>query len=1136
MGNPLKQELPRHEKIRFRREEITDLATYPSAANDEHAVRPPSVGRRARKIVVRFAATVAAIVLFVAGAIAIVQFTGIGSERLRVAAERALQQASGPNMRASVGPARVIFGGSSLLAAEVRDVKLTRAEDDAPVAEVGFVHFGIDLVPLLSGEVVLSNASASDSRIDMAGLPSTGGDWTGRLRNGQGLVDPDLVLSGVFEATRKAFEALGTEATKRLALENIEFAMAPDSAVKSIRLAEAKLAQVGGGLNLELEADIDGRPLTVAASAQRDPASGRIQVLTGTLSVPAETLADDAPTATRVGSVDVKFSGSEAGGAERARLSLSLSSRGSAIDLGSTRGIVAGDVDFAGVLAAGSQKIDVDRLRMVVGRSTFDFYGSIGPRPATSEPGDRPAYRYDLISTSSVLAPEASPESALPTYIRVAGTYLTAERELDAREIALKSGRGEMLGSLSVRFVPGKAPGMAAAISVHDMPVAHVKQVWPWFTARSARLWVLDHLYGGRVVDGRVSFRVDAGRLGNGVPLNADEVNGTFNLERIRFDTAGLIPPVRDAIGSVEFRGNDVDIALKSGTVFLPSGRTVAASNGVLKVLKANVPPVIGDLDLDVAGDAAAVAELASYDPINAMRFIGLTADDFTGEVSGHVKADIPLQKGVDTRSLRWLVALDYKNLAVAKPLDGQMVTEAEGRITVEPEQALISAKAKLNGIAAEVETVEPLRKDGPDRKRVVRIALDDETREILIPGISTLVSGPMKLRLDALGAGRQKVEADLTDAELNIPWAGWSKGAGIDAKVDFTLDTSPAKATLTDFTLSGRSFAILGDVSLSGGSLAQATFSSLQLNRGDDVAVSVKRTDKGGYAVSVTGDTLDARALIRRYMADTGAATKGTDSGSVSVNLDVGKLVGFSNESLSNVKLDYSGSGDRVNGLKVSAATQSGAAVAITNETNKGQRSLRMTSGDAGAILRFLDIYEHMEGGRIDLQLGGGTDEPMSGRVEARDFALVNEERLGSLVSRAPPGGDQSLSDVVKADINTSRARFDRASTGIEKGSGYLKLSNGVLRGEQIGATFQGTLYDKAGNMDMTGTFMPAYGINRLFGEIPIVGAILGNGRDRGLIGVTFKLEGDADKPKLRINPLSAIAPGIFRSIFEYQ
>ncbi|TGW04308.1 hypothetical protein EN788_53385, partial [Mesorhizobium sp. M2D.F.Ca.ET.145.01.1.1] len=155
-----------------------------------------------------------------------------------------------------------------------------------------------------------------------------------------------------------------------------------------------------------------------------------------------------------------------------------------------------------------------------------------------------------------------------------------------------------------------------------------------------------------------------------------------------RFDTAGRIPPIRDAVGVVGFHGNDVDISLSSGTVFMPSGRVVAASNGTLTVKAANRPPVIGALDIDVAGDASAVAELASYEPINAMRHVGLLPEDLSGSVTGHVKADIPLQSGVDTARLDWLVSLDYTGLSLAKPFEGQAVTNADGSITVDPQKA----------------------------------------------------------------------------------------------------------------------------------------------------------------------------------------------------------------------------------------------------------------------------------------------------------------------------------------------------------------------------------------------------------------------------------------------------------------
>jgi len=134
------------------------------------------------------------------------------------------------------------------------------------------------------------------------------------------------------------------------------------------------------------------------------------------------------------------------------------------------------------------------------------------------------------------------------------------------------------------------------------------------------------------------------------------------------------------------------------------------------------------------------------------------------------------------------------------------------------------------------------------------------------------------------------------------------------------------------------------------------------------------------------------------------------------------------------------------------------------------------------------------------------------------------------------PTGADgKSLSKTLKKDINVNSAGFQRAFGRLVLRNSVLVVENGVLRGDQVGATFQGTVRDRRGRMDLTGTFMPAYGLNSLFAELPIIGSLLGNGRDKGLIGITFRLSGKFTKPDLTINPLSVIAPGVFRQIFEY-
>jgi hypothetical protein len=68
-----------------------------------------------------------------------------------------------------------------------------------------------------------------------------------------------------------------------------------------------------------------------------------------------------------------------------------------------------------------------------------------------------------------------------------------------------------------------------------------------------------------------------------------------------------------------------------------------------------------------------------------------------------------------------------------------------------------------------------------------------------------------------------------------------------------------------------------------------------------------------------------------------------------------------------------------------------------------------------------------------------------------------------------------------------------------------------------------------------MSGTFVPMYALNNMFGQIPIVGLFLGGGSNEGLIGVTYELVGTPGQPVLRVNPISAILPGVTRKIMEF-
>ena len=69
-----------------------------------------------------------------------------------------------------------------------------------------------------------------------------------------------------------------------------------------------------------------------------------------------------------------------------------------------------------------------------------------------------------------------------------------------------------------------------------------------------------------------------------------------------------------------------------------------------------------------------------------------------------------------------------------------------------------------------------------------------------------------------------------------------------------------------------------------------------------------------------------------------------------------------------------------------------------------------------------------------------------------------------------------------------------------------------------------------------MSGTFVPMYGLNNMFGQIPVFGLFLGGGDKEGLIGVTYEVVGTPAAPVMRVNPVSAMVPGVFRKIFEFN
>ena len=71
-------------------------------------------------------------------------------------------------------------------------------------------------------------------------------------------------------------------------------------------------------------------------------------------------------------------------------------------------------------------------------------------------------------------------------------------------------------------------------------------------------------------------------------------------------------------------------------------------------------------------------------------------------------------------------------------------------------------------------------------------------------------------------------------------------------------------------------------------------------------------------------------------------------------------------------------------------------------------------------------------------------------------------------------------------------------------------------------------------GTMDMRGVITPIYLLNGILEQSKMFGGIFGRKTGEGLFGFNYSIKGPVADPKVGVNPLSILTPGMFRELFR--
>jgi hypothetical protein len=116
---------------------------------------------------------------------------------------------------------------------------------------------------------------------------------------------------------------------------------------------------------------------------------------------------------------------------------------------------------------------------------------------------------------------------------------------------------------------------------------------------------------------------------------------------------------------------------------------------------------------------------------------------------------------------------------------------------------------------------------------------------------------------------------------------------------------------------------------------------------------------------------------------------------------------------------------------------------------------------------------------------------------------------------------------------INPNDVQFVKLQAEFVRSATQIEFRDATMWGMNVGFTIGGWLDYARDRTDISGTFVPAFGLNNVFSQVPVVGLFLGGGRNEGLFAVNFRISGAASAPTLTVNPLSAVAPGFLRKFF---
>ena len=773
------------------------------------------------------------------------------------------------------------------------------------------------------------------------------------------------------------------------------------------------------------------------------------------------------------------------------------------------------------------RRVLVAPLKIISGANRITLLAHLEP------PNDRVNdWQLGLSGGTIVLADVDNSPPLIFNRINIGFRFDTIHKQVLLTQADISNGQVGIAGTGSIDY--SGEPLIKLGFAGTPMSASDLKRIWPALIVPEVRQWVIERIEGGMLQRIDIGVNTLVKNLPRkGPPIPDDGLSVNIVASGVTAHPVDGLPSVHDADLKAHVTGRTATVTIGQGVADTPGGRKLTISDFAFEVPDTHAKPPPSKVRLKIDGSVPAAAEILASDRLSDVMATPIDPNTSKGNFSAIINLAMPVNGELTKQNTTYAVAADLNGFAADKLVMGQKLEANALKIVANNQGYQVKGDVKINGQAASLDYRKPADGDADIR---LSATLDDAGRARLGLDLGSAVSGsvPIKLvgKISSDHDSKMGIEADLTQLRLDNILPGWSKVPGKSGKATFNVVPKAQSTRFEDIVIDGGpGVSIKGSLEVDqNGDLLSANFPTYSPSEGDKTSLKAERGPDGVVKVTMRGDVFDGRSFLKS--AITGTSKEDGKGKLKNVDLDVdlklGAVAGFNGEAARSVDLKMS----RRNGV-IRAFTLNGKLGRDTPVTaelrgrshTQGRDLIILQTSDAGAFLRFTDAYSKVVGGQLMLAMEPPTAEPgaKDGLLTIANFSVKGEGALDRAAAGGPAGAQSGIA------FSALRAEFTRQS-------GQLSIREGVVKGPTLGLTIEGSIDYNANQVRMSGTIVPMYGLNNMFGQIPFFGLIIGGGSNEGLIGVTYEVVGSPGQPVLRVNPISAMAPGMFRKIFEFN